>query len=56
MSKGYIKDANGKYMLVEKDAQGNPIIMVNTQRPSSLEEIDKRLRKVESFLFLAGKK
>ena len=25
-------------------------------RPLSLEEIDARLRKVESFLFLAGKK
>jgi hypothetical protein len=52
--KGYIKDPNGKYRLVDK----NEVLIV--QEPETqkltLEEIEARLRNVESFLFLAGKK
>jgi hypothetical protein len=43
----YIKDSNGKYKLADKKQE--PIVMVNEQLmgPLTLEEIDKRLRKVE---------
>ena len=50
MIKGYVKDSNGKYRLTDK--QETPIVMVNQQLigPLTLEEIDARLRKVESIL------
>ena len=52
--KGYVKDTNGKYKLVQKNESQEP--QVNQQRSLTLEEIDVMLRKVESFLFLAGVK
>jgi hypothetical protein len=35
-----------------------PIVMINQKRlgPLTMEELDARLKKVESFLFLAGSK
>ena len=49
MTKSYVKDSNGKYRLVDKQ---EPIVVVNQQLigPLTLEEIDARLRKVESML------
>jgi hypothetical protein len=49
MSKGYVKDKNGKYRLVDKTQE--PIVLVNQQQPLTMEEIDKRLKKVEAVLF-----
>ena len=43
MSKGYVKDLNGKYRLVDKTQQ--PIVTVNQQL--SLEELNARLKRVE---------
>ena len=57
MSKCYVKDSNGKYKLVQKNENQEPIVMVNQQLiVPTIEELDARLRKVESFLFLAGVK
>ena len=55
--KGYVKDTNGKYRLVVDKQE--PQVIINQEQltgPLTLEEIDKRLRKVEAFLFLAGVK
>ena len=46
MSKTYVKDPNGKYRLVDKD---KPEPQKQTQ-PISLEELDARLRRVESIV------
>ena len=48
MSKGYIKDSNGKYRLVDK----SEVLTVQEPetQPLNLEELDARLRKVESML------
>jgi hypothetical protein len=61
MRKGYVKDSNGKFHLVDKvDKNQEPIIAINQQRlglgPLTMEELDLRLKRVESFLFLAGVK
>ena len=49
MSKGYIKDPNGKYRLVDKSE------VLTIQEPETqqltLKDLDARLRKVESFSF-----
>ena len=53
MSKGYIKDPNGKYRLVDK----NEVLAVQEPetQPLTLEDLDSRLRKVESMLIGAQK-
>jgi hypothetical protein len=43
MSKGYVKDHNGKYRLVDKNQE--PIVVINQQL--SLEELDARLKRLE---------
>ena len=52
MVKGYVKDPNGKYRLVEKNENQERVAMVNQQqsRLLSLEEIDARLKRVESIV------
>ena len=49
MVKGYIKDANGKYRLVDKP---EPQVIINQQqsRLLSLEELDARLKRLESIV------
>jgi len=49
MSKGYVKDSNGKYRLTDKQ---EPIIMVNEQGPLSLEE---RVKRLEDLIIRAQK-
>jgi len=46
MSKGYVKDSNGKYRLTDKQ---EPMVMVNQQQsgPLSLEELNARLKRLE---------
>ena len=48
MSKGYVKDANGKYRLVDKRE------VLTVQEPEtrrlSLKEIDARLKRLESIV------
>lgn len=51
MSKGYVKDSNGKYRLVDKTQE--PIVMVNQQL--SLEELDARLKLLEGLVIGAQK-
>ena len=48
MSKGYVKDANGKYKLVDK----REVLTVQEPetQPISLEEIDARLKRLESIV------
>ena len=48
MTKSYVKDPNGKYRLIDK----NEVLIVQEPetQPLSLEELDARLRKVESML------
>ena len=48
MSKGYVKDANGKYRLVDK----REVLTVQEPetRPLSLKEIDARLKRLESIV------
>ena len=48
MNKGYIKDPNGKYRLVDK----NEVLTVQEPetQPLSLEEIDARLKRLESII------
>ena len=55
MSKGYVKDSNGKYKLVDKKQE--PIVMVNQQLigPLTLEELDVRLKRVEGLVIGAQK-
>jgi hypothetical protein len=50
MSKGYVKDSNGKYRLVDKDQ--DPIVVINQQQsgPLCLEELDVRLKRLESIV------
>lgn len=44
--KGYVKDSNGRYKLVQKNENHEPtIVMVNQQL--SLEELDARLKRLE---------
>ena len=50
MSKGYVKDLNGKYKLVQKNENQEPIVAINQQRLLSLEEIDARLKRLESIV------
>ena len=45
MSKGYVKDHNGKYRLVDRNQE--TVVMVNEQRPPSLEELDARLKRLD---------
>ena len=49
MTKCYVKDTNGKYRLTDKQ---EPIVAVNQQQigPPTLEEIDARLKRVESIV------
>ena len=42
MSKGYVKDTNGKYRLVDKQEP--------QERQLTLEEIDARLKRLESLV------
>jgi hypothetical protein len=44
MSKGYVKDPNGKYRLVYKENQGMETQLL------TLENVNLRLQKVESIL------
>ena len=44
MSKGYVKDPNGKYRLVDKENQGPETQLLK------LENVNLRLQKVESIL------
>lgn len=46
MSKMYVKDANGKYRLVDKQEP--------QQQPLTLEQVDARLKRVENMLFKQG--
>jgi len=56
MSKGYIKDSNGKYKLVEKDNKTQePVVLVNQQQLLSLETLDARIKRLESLLLEAKK-
>ena len=55
MSKGYVKDSNGKYRLVDKNQE--PVVMVNQQLvgPPTLEDSDARLKRVEGLVIGAQK-
>ena len=50
----YVKDSNGKYRLVEKDA--NQQTIVETKKALTLEEIEARLRRVEGIVIGPQKK
>ena len=54
MTKGYVKDSNGKYKLTEKQ---EPIVKVNQQLigPLTLEELDVRLKRLEGLVIGAQK-
>ena len=54
MTKGYVKDSNGKYRLTDKQ---EAIVVVNQQQlgPLTLEEIDARLKRVEGLVIGAQK-
>jgi hypothetical protein len=66
MSKGYVKDTNGKFHLVDKDKQ-EPIVMVNEGTPETkawvreimegpkMKEFEARLKRLESFMIGAQK-
>ncbi len=42
---------------VPKSKKEEPVVMVNERlKPLTMEQLDERLKRVESFLFLAGKK
>jgi hypothetical protein len=43
----YVKDPNGKYRLVDKEIQTRTKVET---RPLSLEEIDARLKRLESIV------
>ena len=44
--KGYIKDSNGKFHLVEKNENQEPIVAINQQRPLTLEERLVRIERI----------
>jgi hypothetical protein len=52
MSKGYVKDANGKYRLTEK--QEPPNVVVNEQGPLSLS-LEERVKRLEDLITRAQK-
>ena len=53
MSKGYVKDSSGKYILVDREAQtGTKKVETKTL---SLEEIEARLSRLESIVIYARK-
>ena len=53
MSKGYVKDSNGKYRLVDK----REVLTVQEPetQPLSLEEVDARLKRLEGLVIGAQK-
>jgi len=52
MSKGYVKDKNGKYRLVEKDDNGKqePIVLVNQKQLLTFEVLEARIKRLEGML------
>lgn len=48
MSKGYIKDVNGRWRLTDK--QEPPIVVINQQEQLTLENVNLRLQKLEGIL------
>ncbi len=50
MSKGYVKDPNGKYKLVDKDKTAETQSEEVQSKPLTLEEIEARLKRLESIV------